>query len=118
MEITNEEFKKIKNKIIILKNENEFLKKQNESLLKKYEEAKSALKAREEVFNPSKALTAITAEQAKIGSRGYFGDSVFDLRNAFRDNKIYKLNDINDDSCEYRFVNDYNTSFILFYPVD
>lgn len=117
MELSEEIIEKIKNKCRILKNENEFLKKQNETLLQKYEEVKKALKAREETFNPSKVLTAINAETAKIGSRGYFGDTVLDLRNAFRDNKVQKLIDINDDSCEYRFVNDYNTSFILFYQI-
>ena len=68
-------------------------------------------------FDIDKILTCVTADKAKVGMRGYFGDTITLLKERFQD-KPHLLTEIRDEDFAHRFVNEYNTNFSLFYPVD
>lgn len=68
-------------------------------------------------FDKSKILTCVTADQAKVGDVGWFGDSVDELRLAITSEmeKPSELKLIDSDSCQYRF-SDGPEDYSLFYP--
>lgn len=68
------------------------------------------------IFDKSKILTCITAEQAKIGTEGYFGDSLNEIEQRFINNIVDELVCIRDESHPFRFTTDKNTNYTLFYP--
>ena len=70
-----------------------------------------------DLFNKSDIITSITAEQAKIKSIGYFGDTLFDLVTAISEHKMKTLTDI-DQSKAYCFGTNDNHQYILFLPID
>lgn len=70
-----------------------------------------------DLFNKSDILTSITAEQAKIKSIGYFGDTLSNLVTAISEHKIKTLTDI-DQSKAYCFGTNDNHQYILFLPID
>lgn len=70
-------------------------------------------------FDPSKVLTVVTADQAKVGMKGYFADSLEYLKKEFAINHSYTLCNILNESCCERFMD--STEYItwsLFYPID
>lgn len=68
-------------------------------------------------FDTDKILTCITADKAKVGMRGYFGDTITLLKERFQD-KPHLLTEIRDEDFAHRFVNENNTNFSLFYPIE
>lgn len=57
------------------------------------------------VFDESKILTCVNADQAKVGMRGYFADGLAGLKMKFNNNKLYKLLGVCDEGCTYRIEN-------------
>lgn len=70
-----------------------------------------------DLFNKSDILTSITADQAKIKSLGYFGDTLSNLVTAISEHRIKTLTDI-DTSKAYCFGTNDNRQYILFLPID
>lgn len=70
-----------------------------------------------DLFNRSDILTSITADQAKIKSLGYFGDTLSDLVTAISEHRMKTLTDI-DQSKAYCFGTNDNHQYILFLPID
>lgn len=66
-------------------------------------------------FDKSKVLTAVTADQAKVGDVGWFADNLEDLRNHVASGKPAPIKGIMDESESYRFLK-YNSKWTLFYP--
>ena len=69
------------------------------------------------VFDKSKILTCVTADQAKVGMKGYFADSLQTLEERFRNKIVYTLEAIYKAKCRDRFLAE-GYSFALFYPID
>lgn len=74
-------------------------------------------KSKRRVFNPDKILTCVTADKARVGMKGYFGDDLAGIKRNFENNNLYELLGIYDESCTYRFENKY-IEYALFYPID
>lgn len=68
-------------------------------------------------FDPSKILTCVTADKARVGMRGYFADDLVGLKTNFKNNAIYRLLGIYEEDCTYRFESEHN-EYALFYPID
>ena len=70
-------------------------------------------------FDLNKVLTCVTADKAKVGMKGYFGDSLAFLRTKFEnDEQIFELMEILDEKCWSRFRHSDGITYALFYPVD
>ena len=67
------------------------------------------------MFDKNKVLTAVTADQAKVGDLGWFADDLEDLRKAVECIKPSEIGDIRSESLSYRFVKD-SIEFLFFYP--
>lgn len=70
-------------------------------------------------FDKSRIYTMINADEIKLGSIGYFANSLYSLQQAVQhDDKEYfgKVKNIRDISTGFRFITD-NMCFILFYLV-
>ena len=73
---------------------------------------------RDRNFNTRNVLTAVTADKAKIGMRGYFADTMATLREEFAQKNVQTLTRVfSKDTCE-SFEADNYASWILFYPID
>lgn len=72
----------------------------------------------ERKFDPSKVLTCVTADQAKVGMKGYFSDNLADLREEFAQKHIKTLTRILCEDCYARFKADNICCRVLFYPID
>lgn len=69
-------------------------------------------------FDPNKVLTCVTADQAKVGMRGYVADDLWALKNDFKNNVVpYELVGIRGESYACRFETD-DSTFVLFYPIE
>lgn len=68
-------------------------------------------------FDKNKILTSVTADQAKVGMKGYFADDLSELKDNFNSNALYKLSVIYNETYIYRFGNKMN-DYVLFYPID
>lgn len=69
-------------------------------------------------FDIDKILTCITADKAKVGMKGYFGDSLASLRNQFeRRMQTTELVEILDEECMCRFRQSEGLIYSLFYLV-
>lgn len=80
--------------------------------------AEQMLKTLPRELDKSKILTSVTADQAKVGMRGYFGDSLSELQKDFKEKYIMELKEILNESNVLRFVTKYNVHYSLFYPID
>lgn len=69
-------------------------------------------------FDTSKILTAVTADKAKVGMKGYFGDDLTGLKTNFEKKIIYELSGVYEENCTYRFDTIHNMEYALFYPID
>ena len=70
-------------------------------------------------FDKSKVLTCVTADQAKVGMKGYFGDSLAFLKTEFENRKqISELVEILDEKCMCRFRQSDGLIYSLFYPIE
>jgi hypothetical protein len=68
-------------------------------------------------FDKSKVLTAVTADQAKVGQKGWFADDLKWLRSQVEHNKpTRELLGINPDYNKYRFRPICGDIYALFYP--
>ena len=70
-------------------------------------------------FDPNKVLTCLTADKAKVGTKGYFADSL-QMIEALYDSKtdIWELAEVRDYKWSSRFVTKMNNSYSLFYPIE
>lgn len=71
-------------------------------------------------FDKSKVMHLANAEDAEIGSKGYFADDMHTLELLVTGNlaPINTLSRLNVSNCTYRFVDQYNEPHILFYPIE
>lgn len=72
-------------------------------------------------FDKSKILTCVTADQAKVGMKGYFGNSINEVKDNFIRNNSFVLETINENISCYVFDyrnQDITFSYPLFYPID
>lgn len=69
------------------------------------------------VFNPDKILTCVTADKARVGMKGYFGDDLAGIKSKFEKNIIYELSGVYNENYPCRFINKRN-EYALFYPID
>lgn len=70
-------------------------------------------------FDKSKAYSTINADEVKVGSKGYFADSLDMLENyVLTDCKLSILTNIYESDNVNRFVNSNNMNFALFYLVE
>lgn len=74
-------------------------------------------KRKERVFNPDKVLTCVTADKAKVGMKGYFGDDLAEIKSNFEKNNFYELSGVYKENYPCRFINKRN-EYALFYPLD
>ena len=68
-------------------------------------------------FDSDKILTCITADKAKVGMKGYFGDDLVELKSNFKGNIIHILLGVCGENCTYRFKSEH-LEYALFYPID
>lgn len=66
-------------------------------------------------FDKSKILTAVTADQAKVGQKGWVGDNLTDLFRRVSECHPITIASITSESMEKRFIANANVSS-LFYP--
>ena len=72
-------------------------------------------------FDKSKILTCVTMEKAKVGMRGFFGNTVDEVKKNFYDREAFTLARIDDDGAGYHvfeYDDDITYTFPLFYPED
>ena len=70
-------------------------------------------------FDKTKILTCITADLAKVGQKGIFGNCLASLENKCKyDYDKSTLIEVRGAKCEYRFVDAVGVSYSLFYPID
>lgn len=70
-----------------------------------------------DLFNKEDVLTTVTADQAVIGTLGYFSDNLHDLINIVERNNVRTLSYI-DKFDAYCFENEYEQHYTLFLPLD
>lgn len=69
-------------------------------------------------FDANKVQTMVTADTVKVGSKGFFGDTLKSLKSRVEDGKnIQTLTEITDETSPFRFVSGEN-KYCLFYPVE
>jgi hypothetical protein len=68
-------------------------------------------------FDLNRILTAVTADKATVGTRGYFADSLDELKDAFEDNKLRTLVAVQSSVWTFRFEAEHG-EFALFYPIE
>lgn len=68
------------------------------------------------IFDPSKILTCVTADQAKVGMKGYFADDLAELKIKFNHNAFCELSIIHGERYTHRFENKIG-NYALFYPI-
>ena len=72
-------------------------------------------------FDESKVYTLVNADKVKLGSKGYFADSLKELKIAVeqeRSDNYGEITEIDDDSQSARFRNEYIYYYSLFYLVE
>lgn len=74
-------------------------------------------KSKERVFNPDKILTCVTADKARVGMKGYFGDDLAGIKSNFENNILYELSKVYKENYPCRFINKRN-EYALFYPIN
>lgn len=71
-------------------------------------------------FDKSRILTCVTVEQARVGTRGFFGNTVNEVKKNFYEHNAFELARI-DDGVGYHvfeYDDDVTYTFPLFYPED
>ena len=70
-------------------------------------------------FDINNVLTCVTVDKAKVGMKGYFGDSLAFLRTKFENREqISELVEICDENYMCRFRHNDGLIYSLFYPVE
>lgn len=69
-------------------------------------------------FDKNKILTCVTADQAKVGSRGYFGDNLHGIKRRFETDTWENLAEVYDEYCDVRFKSESGSKWALFYPIE
>ncbi|MFA5452814.1 MAG: hypothetical protein WC248_04525 [Candidatus Methanomethylophilaceae archaeon] len=67
-------------------------------------------------FDKTKILTAVTADQAKVGQNGWFSDAITDLKNLVQCREPQKLIDIDGEDVFCAFEDKDGNPWALFYP--
>lgn len=70
------------------------------------------------VFDPSNVLTTVTADNARIGMKGYFADTLASLKKEFIQKNVQTLTRRFSEECYERFEADDSLCWALFYPID
>lgn len=68
-------------------------------------------------FDKSKIYTSVNADEVKIGSKGYVGDSIDELKRSVERNSVCCLEAIKPSNNAYRFFAA-NSEYLLFYLVE
>ena len=70
-------------------------------------------------FDKTRVYTALNADEVKVGSKGYFADSINDLKKKVNDgNELLTLTKICEEEAATRFSVSPISSYILFYLVE
>lgn len=74
----------------------------------------------EDKFDKTKVLHPVNAEDAKVGSKGYFADDLYRLKTLVTRNSadIRTLTKVEAPTDSYRFIDQDANPYILFYPVE
>lgn len=81
--------------------------------------AMAILRQNRKKFDINKILTCVTADKAKVGMKGYFGDSLASLRAKFKNGEqISELMEIFNERYANRFRSGNYNAYALFYPID
>ncbi len=67
-------------------------------------------------FDKSKILTAVTADQAKVGQMGWFADDIETIELRLKQKEKRMLVAVEPKDCAFRFTANKSESFALFYP--
>lgn len=70
------------------------------------------------LFDKTDVFTIVTAEQVKVGDKGYFGNSWLDLQNAIKNNYLASISTIFTGRCDCFMNNAESTIYGLFLPED
>jgi hypothetical protein len=70
------------------------------------------------IFDKSKVYSALDADEVKVGSKGYFGDSISGLKNNMEDGKILTVGKIWEENNISRFQTEKGLDYIFFYLVE
>ncbi len=75
-------------------------------------------------FDKSRVFTALNADEVKVGSKGYFADSIRILKETIKETlkdscaaAYGEIDEIKDDSCSCRFSIKKNSAYSFFYLV-
>lgn len=68
------------------------------------------------LFDRADVLTGLEAEQAVLGTPGYFGDTLSDLTRAIAQREVMELSGV-DQARAYCFKNNHDNHYILFLPL-
>lgn len=79
--------------------------------------AMTILRQNKKKFDPNKVLTCVTADKAKVGMKGYFGNTIKAVEFTFKHKEIFELLDVLPSDCEHIFSN-LEDNYALFYPID
>ena len=71
-------------------------------------------------FDKSKVMTPVNAEDAEVGSKGYFSDDLHRLKLFITRGcgEICTLTRVEEPSYSCRFVDQYGAPYVLFYPIE
>lgn len=76
-------------------------------------------------FDKSRVFTALNADEIKVGSKGYFADSIMILKETIKETlkdscaaAYGEIDEIKDDSCACRFSIKKNSAYSFFYLVE
>ena len=71
----------------------------------------------DKLFDSKDILTVATADQAVVGTNGYFGDNLSDLIEKVRQGKVETLTDVTPD-VTYCFESNNDLNYVFFLPAD
>lgn len=69
-------------------------------------------------FDKNKVYTALNADEVKIGSKGYFADSITELKNKVKDEEPSEVGKVYTENNVYRFSDSNGLDYSLFYLVE
>ncbi len=70
-------------------------------------------------FDKSKVFTSVNANEVKIGSKGFFAETLAELKSYVKiEIALDEVAEILDDGCAFRFCSDNRTRYALFYLVE
>ena len=69
-------------------------------------------------FDKNKIYTSLNADEVKVGSKGYFADSITELKNKIKDEEFSEVGKVYTENNVYRFSDSNGLDYSLFYLVE